>query len=198
MKRTRKGIYCLEIGEWFGSLKRRESVEPILALLEQSPLRVPYIHRDVATDADLRYYIRKWTQGRHQEYPILFLAFHGSPGFIDLAKENGHSLSVSTKDLFRLLEGKCGKRVIHLGACSALRIHGHEINRYLRISGAVAISGYSTDVKWIPPAAFELLYLSELQENAFTRAGLLAVKRRMQNMVPQLGRTLGFKMRIKR
>jgi hypothetical protein len=82
---VKKGIYCLEVGEWFGGMKKKTSVEPILQLLHDSPLAVPYIHRDIATEVEFRYYLRKWTQSKQKEYPILYLAFHGNPGCIYLA-----------------------------------------------------------------------------------------------------------------
>jgi len=59
MNKGKKGIYCLEVGEWFDSLKEKTSVEPVLTLLHDSLLSVPYIHRDIATEAELHYYLRK-------------------------------------------------------------------------------------------------------------------------------------------
>jgi len=193
-----KGICCLEIGEWHGSLKGRHSVEPILELLKQSPLNVPFIHRDIATESELIYYIRKWTQGRHRNYPILYLAFHGSPGCIHVAKENGRTLEVKADALFALLAGKCHRRVIHLGSCSVLNIHGHIINRYLRETGALAISGYGNDVDWVKSAVFEMLYLSELQGNQFTAPGIRAVGRRVRACAKKLHETLQFRIVVKK
>ena len=168
----------MEIGEWFDTMKNKNSVEPILQLLHDSPLAVPFIHRDIATEVEFRYYIRKWTQSKQKDYPILYLAFHGSPGCIYLTKENGHSMAFYTDDLFALLQDKCHKRVIHFGACSVLDMHGHKVNKYLRDSCAVAISGYENDVDWVAASVFEMLYLAELQDNRFTRTGIKAVKSR--------------------
>lgn len=196
MKKRKKGIYCLEIGEWFDSLKHKNSVEHVLTLLQDSPLSVSYIHRDIATEVELRYYLHKWTQSKHKDYPILYLAFHGSPGFIHLRKESGHPMSISTDDLFALLKGKCHKRVIHFGACSVLNIHGHTVNRYLRESRAAAISGYANEVGWVISSIFEMLYLAELQENQFTKPGMRAVRGRVRKTVPHLTKMLDFRMRV--
>jgi hypothetical protein len=198
MKRGSKGVYCLEIGEWFGSMKKRHSVEPILQLLHQSPLQVPYIHRDIATEPELRFYLRKWIQCRHRGYPILYLAFHGSAGCIHLSKENGRSVQVNTDDIFGLLSDSCRGRIIHFGACSVLNIHGNTVNRYLRLSGAAAISGYGADVDWVNSTLFDLLYLSELQANQFTRPGLRAVRNRVALTASRLGKSLMFNIRIKK
>ncbi len=198
MNKGKKGIYCLEVGEWFNSLKEKTSVEPVLTLLHDSLLSVPYIHRDIATGAELRYYLRKWTQSKHKDHPILYLAFHGSPGRIHLSKENGHSMTINTDELFALLKGKCHKRVIHFGACSVLDIHGHKVNRYLRESGAAAISGYANEVDWVPSSAFEMIYLAELQGNQFTKPGMRAVRGRVRKTAPHLAKTLGFRMRVRK
>lgn len=198
MNKGKKGIYCLEVGEWFDSLKEKTSVEPVLTLLHDSLLSVPYIHRDIATEAELHYYLRKWTQSKQKDYPILYLAFHGSPGCIYLRKENGQSKTISTDDLFALLQGKCHKRVIHFGACSVLNIHGLTVNRYLRESGASAISGYVNEVYWVPSSAFEMIYLAELQGNQFTKPGMRAVRGRVRKTAPHLAKTLGFTMRVRK
>jgi hypothetical protein len=40
MKKREKGIYCLWVDKWFDSLKHKNSVEHVLALLRDSPLSV--------------------------------------------------------------------------------------------------------------------------------------------------------------
>ena len=193
MAKRSKGIYCLEIGEWYGSLKHRTSVEPALQLLAGSPLKVPYIHRDIATETELRFYIRKWCQGKHHAYPILYLAFHGEAGRIHLKNEHGSTAHMKIETLFDLLEGKCTNRVIHLGLCSTLALHGHKINYLLKQSRALAISGFSLDVDWVESTVFEALYFSELQANAFTRPGIKAAQKRLKHMCGKLWARLGFR-----
>ena len=56
----RKGVFCLE-SEWFG-LRSTVTVRPALEFLRTSDYHVPYIHRDVATRAELEHYLRKWFQ----------------------------------------------------------------------------------------------------------------------------------------
>lgn len=58
------GIFCLE-GEWNpDDLRSRSSVEPILHLLERLKLATA-IHRDVASKAELAFYLGKWVQRRY-------------------------------------------------------------------------------------------------------------------------------------
>lgn len=192
-----KGIYCLEIGEWYDSLKHRTSVEPALQLLNGSPSKVPYIHRDIATEPELRYYLRKWWQSKHRNYPILYLAFHGEAGRILLKKENGLDSFMEIESLFELLEGRCHRRVIHFGSCSVLKLHGQKINSFLKQTGALAISGFTSNVDWIDSTVFDAIYLSELQENAFTRPGMKAVQNRLKRKAKQLWDDLGFHHKIR-
>jgi len=195
MKQRPKGVYCLEIGDWYGSLKKKNSVESVLQLLRESPLEVPYIHRDIATQEELSYYINKWTQQRLDNYPILYLAFHGSPGCIYLYNDKGREKIITTDDFFELLRGSCHKRIIHFGACKVLDINGNTVNKYLRDSGAVAISGYASNVDWVLSSIFEMYYLSELQYNQFTKTGIQAVDNRLHKA--SLSKELKFKIKIK-
>ncbi len=198
MKKQPKGIYCLEIGDWYGSLKKKTSVEAIAKLLRDSPLEVPYIHRDIATYEELSYYIHKWTQAKYKGFPILYLAFHGSRGCIHLYKDNGRDTKITIDDLFKLLEGKCHGRVIHFGSCESLDINGNTINKYLSQSDAVCISGYAADVNWVISSIFEMYYLSELQDNKFTKSGMQAVTKRLHKRAGYFTKELAFKMRIKK
>ncbi len=198
MKTRPKGIYCLEIGEWYGSLKKKTSVEAVAQLLHDSPLEVPYIHRDIATEEELYYYLQKWTEPRQVNYPILYLAFHGSPGCIHLAKVKGRDITITTDTLFDFLKGKCHRRIIHFGSCESLDINGNRVNKYLQVSGAVGISGYAADVDWVLSSIFEMYYLSELQYNQFTKSGIQAVNDRLHKRASYFTKELKFKMRIKK
>ncbi|NMB99185.1 MAG: hypothetical protein GYA35_02770 [Thermoanaerobaculaceae bacterium] len=62
---------------------------------------------------------------------------------------------------------------------------------------ALAISGYSSEVDWVTSSVFEMLFLAELQKNAMTKSGILAVKKRISQITPRLSKKLGFKMVIK-
>jgi len=191
-----KGIYCLEIGEWFGHMRHKHSVEPALELLSRSPDTIPYIHRDIATESELRFYLSRWVQGQQKGYPLLYLAFHGSPGVIELKKENGRTVEFPIEDLFTLLEGKCRGRIIHFGGCCVIDIHGHTANRYLRQSGAIALTGFSNEVDWTESACFEMLFFNEMQKHRLTAKGMAALGERMKANASGLVKELGFKMRI--
>ena len=190
-----KGIFCLE-GDWWQSIKRPSSVEPVLQLLKQSDRhRVPYIHRNVATRDALSYYVRKWTQKRYSGYPILYLGFHGSPGTIHLGDGRFKDSEVTLELMLQDLTGKCEGRIIHFASCGVLDLHGSRLNSFLKQTGALAVSGYaSEDVAWLRSAAFEVLAFAAMQDNALTTRGARAIERRIRKELPVLAKELGFRM----
>lgn len=189
-----KGIFCLEISDWFGTMKKKNTVEPVLELLHHSPLEVPYIYRDVATIEELNFYLKKWTLAEYGKYPILFLAFHGAPGKIFLPQSNK---AVKIDELLNVLKGKCHRKIIHFGACRVFNLQTNFLKTVLSKFDALAISGYSAEVDWVTSTVFETLFLAELQKNAMTKSGVTAVKNRIKEFTPHLSKKLGFKMVIK-
>lgn len=190
-KNDRKGIFCLE-GDWWG-VKDRTSVEPTLRLLEtMGGYKAPYFHHDVGTQEEFHFYLKKWTGRQFDDYPILYLAFHGEPGGIVVGE--GRSNTLTLDHLAERLEGACKGRVIHFGSCSSLDVNGHQLNSFVRRTGACALFGFRTDVDWLPSAAFELLVLGYLQEVSFTKAGMRSLQRRVKREAPGLARTLEFRM----
>jgi len=193
--RRAKGIFCLE-GDWEADLRSRMSMGPVLELLEKAnepPVR--FIHRGIGTVPELEYYLRKWTLKRYQSYPILYLGFHGSPGCLYLGHGRGSSY-VTLDWLEDHLEGKCSKRILHFGSCGTLAAHGNRMKRFFRRTGALAVCGYRVEVDWVLSAAFEIVLLSGFQQNSLTRAGMAAVKRRVQSEASPLVRKLKFRMLI--
>ena len=193
---TRKkvnGIFCLETGDWWGDLKKPSTVRPILELLSQSHNnKVPFIHRDVATQPELEHYLTLWTKRTYQRYPILYLSFHGIPGaFGDWGK-----VIITLDELEDLLRGKCKRRVLHFGSCSTLALHGNRINRFVRETQALAVSGYTEWVDWNESSAFEILLLSQLATGTALAsvAGPRAVGRRLKRLAPGLYENLKFRM----
>ena len=190
-KNEKKGVFCLE-GDWWG-VRDRTSVEPMLRLLETMRYyRVPYFHHDVGTREEFSFYLNKWVGRQFDDYPILYLAFHGEPGGIAVGEGRNNTLALA--DLARRLEEDCKGRVIHFGACSTLDVPGDQLNRFLRRTGACALFGFRTDIDWPLSAAFDLLLLAYLQDVPFTRSGMQTLQRRLTKEAPDLQKTLGFRM----
>ena len=158
----RRGIYCIETGGWYGD-DDRTSVRPLLQLLENL-YGAPYVHRDAATKEELFHYLTKWKgfDLKHDHYPILYLGFHGSKGGnIRLENMVGEEDWVDHNDLKDLLGPSCTNRLIHFGSCGSLT--GVDWGGFLEQTGASAVSGYDEAVDFAESAAFELLYLADLQ-----------------------------------
>lgn len=193
MRRT-KGVFCLE-GDWSNDLKHPSTIQPILELLDQRETHYArHIHRDVATAEEFNHYLLKWTQKQFSSHPILVLAFHGARGTILIGDRRKRQNEVDLDSLEKRLEGRCAGRVIHFSACDTLDIHGHRLNRFLRNTNALAVSGYRCPVDWTQSAAFELIVLAAMQCGNSTVAGINRIRRRIKTDAPGLHRALGFRM----
>jgi hypothetical protein len=167
-KIMKKGIYCIE-GLWdHGNIQDQSTVLPILDLLEKRGY-CNYIYHDCATKSELEYFLEKWKNKKIQEkYPILYLAFHGDPGFIFLTHEDKYSLA----ELADYLNGKSIGKIIYFGSCSTLNIDKRRINSFLIKTGAIATIGYKIDVDWIQSAACDLFVFEALQSDKLDTTGI--------------------------
>lgn len=187
-----RGVYSLE-GDWSGDPKRRLSIEPMLAIIDQHFTDTPahrHIHYDVATPGELEFYLKQWTRPRFQSHPILYIAFHGQVGELRLNAND----SVSLDRLEELLAGHCHRRIIHFAACNMLGVHGNRLNRFLANTGALAVSGYECEIDWILSAAFELVLLSKLQFGPLRRSGLPRFEQRVREASAGLSQRLCWRM----
>lgn len=191
------GIFCLESGNWFGDLRHSSSAEPLLQLLSQwDPYYVPYIHRDVGTSDDLMNYLMQWLTSQYQGYPILYLGFHGEAG--ELRMDAGSKkLRVDLDLLEDCLRNRCAGRVIYLGSCGTLNVHGRRLRRFLQNTQALALCGYKEQVDWMWASLLELMVLSHMQQHMLSKYGLHAVRSKVTKVSPFLVRTLGFRMIIR-
>jgi hypothetical protein len=146
------GIYWLE-GEWDSDLRKRESVLPILELLERLG-QVKMIHRDVATIGEVERYLSVWAQKRYDDYKVLYLTTHGDKGQLLWSRRQSSTLD----DVAAALGGAAGGCYIYLGACLTL-FDEKNVSRFVDKTGAAAVLGYRRDVEWLESAAFEIILL---------------------------------------
>lgn len=173
-----RGIFCLET-DWSTQVRKSPSVEPMLELLRSSPLSIPFVHRNVVTLDALDYYTRKWTQRTHSHYPILYLAFHGIEGEVQIGDLRRRGARVSLDHLEETLRGKCAGRVIHFGSCQTLGVSQRRLHRFIEETGALAVSGYERDIDWVRSAALDFSLFASIQQNTMTVSGMRAVRRRV-------------------
>ena len=161
-----KGIFCVE-GFWTTDLRNTQTVKTVLEFLKDNA-RVPRLYNRAATRADFEHYVSRFPQAAYRKYPILYLAFHGREGSLCIWGNEHYSL----ENVASLLQDKCHGRIVVLGGCSVLNIDKRKLKAFLRSTGALAVCGYRNDVDWIRSSAFEMLLLSELQDNAFDNRGI--------------------------
>ena len=190
-----KGVFCLE-NEWFG-LRSTVSVLPALKLLHDSDYRVPFIHRDVATRAELEHYLRKWLMEKHSGFEVLWLAMHTRKGLLLPGDVRRHDEKMDLDQLEAALAGRCAGRIIHFGGCRTLLLPKARIERFLQVTKAISVSGFLTEVDWTESTLFETSLLLELQKHPATRAGLTAVRAAMRRQRPLECRRSGFVMHLR-
>lgn len=152
-------VFCLE-GNWRpDNLALRDSLEPLLQLLERHRL-VDYIRRDIATRAELEHYLRIWGSPAYAEYEFCYLAFHGNRGHAVLLDDDRFSLMELAELLRKYRAAKDG--VVHVASCYGLHVTEQELQQFLERTRAWAVSGYTKDVDTMEAAAFELLLFNSL------------------------------------
>lgn len=163
MKRTKRGVFCIE-GEFDTEAL---SFEPTLALLSDAGIcDFSKIYRKVQSRGALVKSLEQWAARGDWKYPVLYLSFHGFEHGVHVDDPKGAGF---TRVDLRTISDVFDKyvvtdTVVHFGACSTLATDDAELGRFLRNTEVAALSGYQKDVPWIESLAFELLYLSGLQE----------------------------------
>ena len=191
-KDQRKGIFCLE-GHWWG-VKDTTTVEPVLRLLETlSGFNTSYRRYDVATREEFDFYLKKWCGASFNNFPILYLGFHGDAGEIFVGE--GRASAFPLEDLAECLAGRCKGRVVHLGSCGTVGVHGRRLKKFLNLTGALAVCGYTKQVDWLESAAFDILVLGGLQNESFLRtSSMWRFDEKLKKKASGLYRHLGFRM----
>ena len=166
----------------------------MLQLLETlSGCNASYRHYDVGTRQEFDFYLKKWCSAAFNDYPILYLCFHGADG--ELFVGEGRDKSLSLDDLAERLDGGCKGRVVHLGSCGTVGVHRRKLKKFLSRTGALAICGYTKKVEWLESAAFDALVLGRLQNASFLRASSMRTfDEELKKTAPGLYRRLGFRM----
>jgi len=154
-KSHKKNIACLE-SLWDKDIENRLSVSPILELVSKMD-GVKYTYLTCSTIEEFKYNLTLLK--RKRGYGILYLAFHGSPGKIILAKS---TIEIETLATFM---GKGFKDwIIHFGSCGTIGARKDRIKTFIKATDVSMVLGYKKDVDWIDSAALDLLILDWLQE----------------------------------
>jgi len=157
-------LVCLE-AYWNEKLFQTFSVKGFfeaMAPLQSPPLTVA--HRFVESEAGLAYYAKRpdglmWRSKELFDTPVYYLAFHGRPAsVVSLTGNIGSQLLIDAFEGY----GKGGyKNLVYFACCNVLRGKTGKgfARKFLKVSGAKAVIGYTTSVDWMASLVADMLFL---------------------------------------
>lgn len=149
-----KYIACLE-SFWNEDVVNRLSVVPLLELLSKTNgTKSVYLTCNTMEEFKFNLDIYKAIKG----CGILYLAFHGYPGGIQLP-----DLKIDIETLASLMGRKFKNWIIYFDSCSTLKIEKERILNFLTDTGAIMVIGFKHRLDWLDGAATDLLVLDWLQ-----------------------------------
>lgn len=154
-KSYKKNIACLE-SLWDTDIEDRLSVSPILEIVSKMD-GVNYTHLTCSTVEELKFNLNLLK--RKRGYGILYLAFHGRPGKIILAKS-----PIDIEKLATFMGKGFKDWIVHFGTCGTIDVERERIKNFIGATGVSMVLGYKRGVDWIDSAALDLLILDWLQE----------------------------------
>jgi hypothetical protein len=187
-KAKHKNIYCIE-GNWTHDLRDRRSIKTGLEFLEHnsySKKNVLHIHRQSSSLHEFENLLKESVFKKYDKYSILYLAFHGHEGMLRVGKRS----TISIDGIAEILEEKAQNKIIHFGSCETLNVKKPQLNRFLKRTGALAVSGYEKTIDFMPSTFLDLLYFQFCQQYQ----KMYLVEQDVKQYYGKLARELGFKM----
>jgi hypothetical protein len=179
-----KHIFCVE-GNWSNDLKDKASIITALEFLKANA-DINFIRRDCSTPEQFNSLLTDSLKRAYKKYGIIYLAFHGSPGQLHI----GNRKKIDFECIAETLNGEAQDKIIHFGSCSTLNIPGRELSNFRKKTGAIAISGYTTDIDFIQSTVLDILYFKKCQEYR----KISTIEKYMKLYYGKLMRDMGFKM----
>lgn len=183
-KFKQKHIFCIE-GNWGNSHKDEKTIKPALELLKVNS-GIKNCRKDCSVPEQFSSLLNDSIKTTYSRYGIIYLAFHGSPRKLHI----GNRKKITFDHIVETLDGRAKDKIIHFGSCSTFDISGRDLRSLLKETGALAISGYTTDVDFITSTVLDILYFKKCQD--YNKISL--IDRDMKKDYGKLVRDLGFKM----
>lgn len=180
---AKPGVFLLE-GGWSPKLTATDSVLSLMKYVRDSGVISAVAHRYVDTEEGLLDAAQKWGQKQYDALSVGYFGFHGEPGRVWLGRT-----PVTLDALGEVLQGRCGNRVVYFGSCAVLDGPADVAERFLRVTGARAVIGYTKDVDWMESSAFDLLLLDALSRYEQLRPAENWLRRTYPDLVNRLGLT---------
>ena len=140
-----------------------------------------YVHRDVGTKEELYHYLRLWCQAGYQRYTVLYFAFHGVRGGINVGRT-----TITLDELAEALSGKARDRIVYFGSCAVMKDVA-AVERFQKLTRAKLVCGYSKNVDWTESSAFDLLLLDSLVGKSRIDARVNRLRTRYGDLTDLLG-----------
>lgn len=175
-----RGIFCVE-GSWYpNKLHKPDSVRPMLEMFRDDGY--PVVHRDCGTSADFFFYLDQWMLKRYARLPVLYLAFHGRPGLVEVGNEN-----VKLDTIVNKLYGKCRHKVVVFGTCATMA-NANTMRTAMHDMKAELVCGYRNFVpEWLPSTALDMAVLHTILEGRFTPSGFIETANRIKKISAPFG-----------
>lgn len=178
-----KHIFCLE-GDWNEDLRKKNSVKSALDFLHDNS-NIKYIHRHASTKEEIANRLSEFNKKKYSDYNICYFAFHGEPNKIKVGRE------LMTLDELAEIAGDTLKgKIVHFGSCSSLRLNKRYIERFLKNTQALCVSGYKLDFSFVPGTVLDLLLFEMCQRYK----NIICIERDMRFYYGKLMRELEFSM----
>lgn len=182
-KRLKKDIFCIE-GDWNINLKDKTSIRTALDFLQHNA-NVKYIHRHCSTNGQMEYLLKEYALKRYDNYSILYLSFHGEPNYLKIGRNN----ILTLEELGDMLEGCLKNKILHFGSCKTLNVSKARINKFLEKTKALAVSGYTKEIDFVPSTFFDMLFFERCQ----MYMKVTYIESDLKKFYGKVASTLGFK-----
>jgi hypothetical protein len=182
-KSLKKDIFCLE-GDWDSDLTQKCGIKPILDFVSAN-LSIDVIHRSCATHDNLNYYLTEFMEPKYKEYEIIYFAFHGQPGQLQV----GDTL-ISIEDISKICKNGLRGKIVYFGSCLTMKIDRRRIDKFLKETKALAVIGYKTEVDFMDSSMLDIAILTALQNHKDMRK----VENDIKTKHPRLIKELKFRM----
>ena len=166
-----KRILCLETEWGINSGKRlndNASVRPMFEFIESCKYLggVTVTYKTVATYEELRYYLSQMPKSMYSDYDIVYLAFHGAKGKIQLyeAKEKNTVIRlVSLEELADMCSsGWLSNKAVIFGTCQTLSAAESRVINFMQKSGANLVAGYRKTIDFTHSSLLDIGLITEL------------------------------------
>lgn len=169
---------------WFSNVNNPiETIRPMLELIYNMG-NGKYSYFTANTREELRFVFSKI---KVADAGIIYLASHGRSN--SFAFGNGNTDELSLGELGEFLKNKLEDKVIHVSSCSFLDLDDEDaVNKFVNVTRATFISGYTKSVDWMEALCLDLLWLNYLQlGNEDIKKTIKSFTKRYDQLITQTG-----------